>query len=742
MKNNTSEERLQELQRAKNSMKAWTRQGRNWDYNVMCRRYPDRKLRLALVEDLRSRGFFIANAPKEEDTVHEGELSNPESPALVSSTTEGFGSSAEESLSCSDSSYGNDAAQRDPSRQKAAFGVRTNMQKMGLYEKFPLDTPILLEFDQYLVDHLNSSHCHQQVENVSRMLRYIQPTGDDISMDFLGKSTKTKDYIVDLKRAQLLPATIINYIKSMIQFVEFLKTRQVDDQDFRRSCDSYRSLLQSLRKPVTKANGKITRCEPFVEGQKSLAECQRVLLDSNKDMLGILRNLQEDKQVSAEEKTLFRYYCEAVLLLGHVQRPTVAEKMTITEWLNKKLINGRVCVGVDPKLATFALTIKESAMLDAYYLHIRPDYLREDVDDNGRFFISATGPIRSATGDLCRLQAHYKLPNITNQEMRRVVEAEVSKHCLAEQQAHVAHYMGNSTALAEHMKTHQAAVTAANTLSSLAGFSDGSGDDRSGRAQKRGRETDEEASGEKRDFAEFVDLFPVTLSGQPPTKKQRASTGFPTDRAFYDKWRALQYGKREEYLLAKRYRRPPTVKKVAEIIGKEGWTANHPRPEDIVANWKPSKKIHIETDQDIMKRITTQKWSGLAVRDFGEKRGQGVVATKMFSKGSVICDYHGMLITAEEGRQMQESRGIEMGHLYFFSSGGRKLCIDAHTFPCECHPDGDTTGRKMKRSGKNPNVQPIHCRMLFPEGEKDTVLLVAAKDIVVNEELCFDYKDS
>ncbi|KAK2814202.1 hypothetical protein Q5P01_000706 [Channa striata] len=285
--------------------------------------------------------------------------------------------------------YRGNNAQGLPRRHRAIpstsnfSGVHCNMQQMGLYEKFPSETPILVEFKKYLVEHLEVPNCQQEVDNVSRMLRYMQPTGDRVNMDFLKKSTETKDYIVSLKRAKLLPATILNYIKNMISFVQFLLTRDVDDQDFHRGCQAYIMLLNTLRKPVSKAHSKVT-----------------------------------------------------------------------------------------------------------YY---------ED------------------------------------------------------------------------------------------------------------------------------------------------------------------------------------------------------------------------------------------------KRGQGVIATRAFVKGAVICDYHGELVTAEEGRKILESSTDEMGYLFFFTSGSQQLCINTQTHPCRCHPTMETMGRKMNHSKNNLNVKPQHCKIKFPEGEKDTLLLVAARDIAVDEELRFDY---
>lgn len=59
------------------------------------------------------------------------------------------------------------------------------------------------------------------------------------------------------------------------------------------------------------------------------------------------------------------------------------------------------------------------------------------------------------------------------------------------------------------------------------------------------------AGGPRRDFLAFVDRFPVSLEGVPPSKKKRMESGFPEDRIFYDKWRATQYAQREKHLLCK-----------------------------------------------------------------------------------------------------------------------------------------------------------------------------------------------
>ena len=67
MKSSTPEERQDELQRAKESTKKWTRTGRVWDYKELYKTIPHRPSRVALVKQLMTRDFYVLNAPDPQD---------------------------------------------------------------------------------------------------------------------------------------------------------------------------------------------------------------------------------------------------------------------------------------------------------------------------------------------------------------------------------------------------------------------------------------------------------------------------------------------------------------------------------------------------------------------------------------------------------------------------------------------------------------------------------------------------
>ena len=77
-------------------------------------------------------------------------------------------------------------------------------------------------------------------------------------------------------------------------------------------------------------------------------------------------------------------------------------------------------------------------------------------------------------------------------------------------------------------------------------------------------------------------------------------------------------------MTAKSTRGPPTQHKVDKISRQEGWGTNVPSLDMVLFKWTPPKKIQVESDRKIMKMITTQKWPGLAIKDFGGEKGKGM----------------------------------------------------------------------------------------------------------------------
>ncbi|KAL0185432.1 hypothetical protein M9458_021129, partial [Cirrhinus mrigala] len=110
-----------------------------------------------------------------------------------------------------------------------------------------------------------------------------------------------------------------------------------------------------------------------------------------------------------------------------------------------------------------------------------------------------------------------------------------------------------------------------------------------------------------------------------------------------------------------------------------------------------------------------------------------------FACGEMICDFHGRLISRDEGLEVHQNNRAQAGHLFFFTSkNGQDMCLDAHEERCDCHPNKATLGRHIKHSAKRANLSP---RLHFVEDEP-LILFMATRDIQTGEEIRYDYGDN
>ncbi|XP_063045415.1 uncharacterized protein LOC134439457 [Engraulis encrasicolus] len=87
MKNCTLEDRETEVARAVESNREWVRANRTWDYNAILELLPHRRCRMALVEDLQERGFFIKNIPRNAHMEDPDMVTKPVVTAAAEATT-------------------------------------------------------------------------------------------------------------------------------------------------------------------------------------------------------------------------------------------------------------------------------------------------------------------------------------------------------------------------------------------------------------------------------------------------------------------------------------------------------------------------------------------------------------------------------------------------------------------------------------------------------------------------------
>ncbi|TTG02122.1 N-lysine methyltransferase KMT5A-A [Bagarius yarrelli] len=190
-----------------------------------------------------------------------------------------------------------------------------------------------------------------------------------------------------------------------------------------------------------------------------------------------------------------------------------------------------------------------------------------------------------------------------------------------------------------------------------------------------------------------------------------------------------------EHVLSHFGRRRPNESRVNARIESKGWKNNVPSAARIITKWKPSGPIEIAMDSEhIEQLIYSQRWQGLTVMSTLEQ-GKRVIATRDFQPGEVVCDYHGRVVTAKEGRTIHKTTRL----LFYKNCKGISMCIDAHLPKRDCHLEKETFGRLINHSRNHLNLRHRAYRMNYNGEVKDVILFIASKSISVNDELLFDY---
>lgn len=143
-------------------------------------------------------------------------------------------------------------------------------------------------------------------------------------------------------------------------------------------------------------------------------------------------------------------------------------------------------------------------------------------------------------------------------------------------------------------------------------------------------------------------------------------------------------------------------------------------------------KIKKQQHADIVKSILSGLEDGLKVIEFVGK-GRGVVASRVFHKGDFVVEYKGDLIelTNAKQRETNYSQNNMIGcYMYYFNFQNKTYCIDATK-------ETGKLGRLLNHSRISNN-----CRtMVVPISGKPYLIIVAKRDIEIDEELLYDYGD-
>lgn len=478
-----------------------------------------------MMKELLQRGFYVVNQPQERDIAESTSADAASAATALTSPSPPANSSDPSPSTSADEGMSDPTRQRNPPQGNKS--VKLKMDTAGLYEKFPESTVLLRDFQKHLTESLKISNCQREVNNVSRFLRYVQPTGDEPTLEFLKTFRETRDYFLKLEKTGMTPATILKYMANIIRFLDFLKfipKFKETDSGHRERCQHFKEFLQSLREPDSMSHSQKTvekRWGGLVGGIKSVSQCQEVLQVAKPDFLDIFGRLITHQPINDSQKTMYRYYLEAIIVLQNFQRPRVAEKMTVNEYVNRMNHNGHVIISIKTatqQVAMLCLTMEEEAWFDTYYRNIRPANERSHCE---AFFIGRTGgKLNKVTDDIRRLQEMYSVDPSTSQEARRAAEAEIEAEELftPRQTVIVARNLAHTTKVAESHYWMQTPPDQINETAELLSIVN--------------KDADEHSAGtsQPEKVSSFLKTFSMSIDGSAPPAKKRKEAGFKTQK--------------------------------------------------------------------------------------------------------------------------------------------------------------------------------------------------------------------
>ncbi|XP_073804446.1 uncharacterized protein [Danio rerio] len=726
MRNSTEAEIQAVVKEAKKELSEFCHKGRFWEFGKICDILDSTNPLARMIAEMQSKGLVINNLPSV--------LPEP-ARSTTSSVPQSSGEGAESSLEPPNESLSDESSgeyYQSTGGPMWTSSVRVEMVKKGLYNKHSIDHPLLAGFNKYLYTDLGYKNSKQVVETVSRFLHYMDPTEPNLM--FVRRVEKVREYFNILSDTKLSKWTVFNYSKSLKRFMKYIITStdiRHNNPALFQDCESFMDALYGIQSGMSKeVSMEVTaKKSEFGCGKEVLPkDCLAVLEAAFKDFQAVICKMQGPGAITGDcltknERLLVLYYLEAVIMLKLVQRPGIVTHMTVEDWEGRSRIENGVCVAV--KEHKVPLSHEQELWFDLYFNEVRPVMLQENRtgDDVAvdSFFVSSSGrSIYNPSNDLKRLHDKYSLPSVTCGDAQRAFEAaaqnlsEVERNVAAER-----NYM---------RRTSSDPFLALSVLDQLAGKTP----QRSSRASCCETRVDEQTA-----YKTLEQFCPVTLEGPPPKRSRRTELcGSEHERHCYDRWRSEQLKLREQHALEHFTGQQPSESKISRWMDKQGWTSNVPQAAVVLKQWKPVARLDLVIDSSFVKKmILSQRWKGLTVRPVPDK-GDGVFTKRPFQIGEVVCEYHGELVSHEDGMAIASTSSIRAGHLFFYRNKQHEaMCIDAHEESCQCHPMKFNYGRLIRHSSKRANIRP----RLYVLNDRDIILFIATKDISSDEELLYDY---
>ncbi|XP_047683972.1 N-lysine methyltransferase KMT5A isoform X2 [Prionailurus viverrinus] len=187
--------------------------------------------------------------------------------------------------------------------------------------------------------------------------------------------------------------------------------------------------------------------------------------------------------------------------------------------------------------------------------------------------------------------------------------------------------------------------------------------------------------------------------------------------------------------VAKQALKKPVKGKQAPRKKAQGKTQQNRKLTDFYPVRRSSRKSKAELQSEERKRIDelieSGKEEGMKI-DLIDGKGRGVIATKQFSRGEFVVEYHGDLIeiTDAKKREALYAQDPSTGcYMYYFQYLSKTYCVDATR-------ETNRLGRLINHSKCGNCQTKLHDIDGVPH-----LILIASRDIKAGEELLYDYGD-
>ncbi|XP_030270513.1 N-lysine methyltransferase KMT5A-B-like [Sparus aurata] len=332
--------------------------------------------------------------------------------------------------------------------------------------------------------------------------------------------------------------------------------------------------------------------------------------------------------------------------------------------------------------------------------------------------------IYNPSNDLMRLHSKYKLRSVTSQ-MARIAFETASKSLNDAERALVAGYLTHSSQTADkhyRMKNREHIVKGCQLLTSLVSVSRYQPrvfEERSSHAAHHAVPSIKEPTisltrlpsvNDSKTFSKafetLLQTHPLSLNGKRPEMKKCKAVSKEFQEKLSSQWAKKQFEMRAQHACTYFSRRKPTKEQLESWTSEQGWKNMAADCEKLLQNWAPSgSEDHIMDSKLIQTLVKSQKWRGLHIREC-EGKGRGIISTRRFEAGEVLCDYHGPVVTPNR---------------------------------CVCHPEIQTIGRLLNHSEEKANIKPKYFSMEMDGEERDVILFLATRTLLVDEEVLFDH---